>query len=62
MLQLVAMKKLLAFLFLGAVSFVLVGAPVQAAEISAPQTILAKKHKKHHHKKHKKHKKTAPTS
>jgi hypothetical protein len=51
------MKKLLAYTLLGMVSWVLVGAPVQAGEISKPGTSLTNKHKKHH-KKHKKHKKS----
>ena len=48
------MKKLIAFALLGMVSWVLVGTPVQASEISKPGWTLAK-HKKHH-KKHKHHK------
>jgi hypothetical protein len=51
------MKKLFAFVFIGIVSWALVGATAQASEISfQPATTLAKKHHKHH-KHHKKHKK-----
>jgi hypothetical protein len=49
------MKKLLALLLLGMVSWALVGVPVQASEISKPGMSLSKKHHKHHrHHKHKK--------
>lgn len=56
LLTVIIMKKLFAFVFIGIVSWALVGATAQASEISfQPATTLAKKHHKHH--KHKKHKK-----
>jgi hypothetical protein len=48
------MKKLFAVALLGMVSWALIGAPLQAAQVSKPGATLAKHHKAH--KKHKKHK------